>query len=86
MKGHRLPKQILYGELQIGKILQGGQRKRFKNCLKNSMKRSHIRIETWEWNATRRTRWRFMVHKGMQIFEEERMRHKGEFRAGRKRA
>jgi len=72
-KGHKLPKQILYGELQIGKRMQGGQRKRFKDCLKDSMKRSHIRTETWEWHAARRTRWRFIVHKGMQIFEEERM-------------
>jgi len=60
-------------ELQISKRLQERQRKNFKDCLKDSVKRSHTRTETWEWNATRRTRWRSMVHKGMQIFEEERM-------------
>jgi len=84
MKGHRLPEQILYGELQIGKRLQGGQRKRFKDCLEDSMKRSHIRTETWVWNAARKTRWMSMVHKGMQIFEEERMQHRDKLRAGRK--
>lgn len=84
MDNNRLPKQILYGELQDGKRSQGGQRKRYKDCLKDSMKRCHIRTETWEWNATRRTRWRSMIHKGVQIFEDERLRHREELRAGRK--
>jgi len=43
-----IPKQILYGELQNGKKAQGEQIKRFKDYLKDSMGRCHIRTETWE--------------------------------------
>jgi hypothetical protein len=43
MKNSRLPKQMLYSELANGKRTQGGQRKRFKDCLKDDMKRCFIR-------------------------------------------
>ena len=33
MSEHRLPKQIMYSELESGKRAQGGQRKRFKDTL-----------------------------------------------------
>jgi hypothetical protein len=35
MPDHRLPKKLLYGELQMGKRLQGGQKKIYKNTLKH---------------------------------------------------
>ena len=38
MPDHRLPKHLLYGELQQGRRTQGGQRKRFKDTLKASLK------------------------------------------------
>ena len=38
MPDERLPKKILYGELQIGKRSYGGQKKRYKNTLKASPK------------------------------------------------
>lgn len=84
MPNHRLPKQILYAELENGKRSQGGQRKRFKDCLKDNLKRCHISRETWEWNATRRTRWRSLTHKGVMLLENERMRHRDELKAARK--
>ena len=33
-----LPKKILYGELQVGKRSHGGQKKRYKDTLKASLK------------------------------------------------
>ena len=44
----RLPKKMLYGELQIGKRPYGGQRKRYKDTLKASLKDFNIPTESWE--------------------------------------
>ena len=38
MPDERLPKKILNGELQIGKRSHGGQKKRYKDTLKASLK------------------------------------------------
>lgn len=84
MNNKRIPKQILYGKLQNGKRSQTRQMKRFKDCLKDSMKCGHIRTETWEWKATGRIRWRIMLHSGVHIFEDERQRHGEELKAGHK--
>ena len=43
-----LPKKILYGELQIGKHSHGGQKKRYKDTLKASLKEFNIPTESWE--------------------------------------
>ena len=42
MPDERLPKKILYGELQVGKRSHGGQKKRYKDTLKTSLKDSNI--------------------------------------------
>ena len=42
MPDKRLPKKILYGELQIGKRSNGGQKKRYKDTLKASLKDFNI--------------------------------------------
>ena len=38
MPDERLPKKVFYGELQEGKRSQGGQKKRYKDTLKASLK------------------------------------------------
>ena len=48
MPDERLPKKVLYGELQEGKRSQGGQKKRYKDTLKASLKDFNIPIESWE--------------------------------------
>ena len=42
MPDGRLPKKVLYGELQEGKPSQCGQKKRFKDILKASVKDFNI--------------------------------------------
>ena len=44
----RLPKKILYGELQVGKCSHGGQKKGYKDTLKASLKDFNIPTESWE--------------------------------------
>ena len=69
----RLTKKVLYGELQEGKRSQGGQKKRYKDTLKASLKDFNIPIESWEQAAQDRTKWRCFINKGASQFEEKRI-------------
>ena len=44
----RLPNKILYGEVQVGKHSHDGQKKRYKDFLKASLKGFNIPTESWE--------------------------------------
>ena len=48
MPDERLPKKSLYGELQVEKRSQGGQKKRYKDTLKASLKECNVPTESWE--------------------------------------
>ena len=48
MPDERLPKKNLYGELQDGKRSHGGQKKRYKDTLKPSLKDFNIPTEPWD--------------------------------------
>ena len=48
MPEERLPKKILCGELEMGKRSHGGQKKRYKDTLKTSLKYFNIPTESWE--------------------------------------
>ena len=58
MPDERLAKKVLYGELQEGKRSQGGQKKRYKDTLKASLKDFNIPTESWEQGAQDRTKLR----------------------------
>ena len=46
MSDERLPKKILYGELKVGKRSHGGQKKRYKDTHKASLKDFNIPTES----------------------------------------
>jgi len=48
MPESRLPKQLFYGELSKGKCSAGGQKKRYKDSLKVSVKSFGICDNMWE--------------------------------------
>ena len=50
-----LPTKVLYGELQEGKRSQGGQKKRYKDTLKASLKDFDMPIGSWEQTAQERS-------------------------------
>ena len=73
MPDERLPKKVLYGELQEGKRSQGGQKKRYKDTLKASLKYFNIPTESWEQAAQDRTKCRCLINKGASQFETKRI-------------
>lgn len=72
MPDHRLPKRLFYGELQQGKRSHGGQKKRFRDTLKVSLKAFDINPDSWEESAVDRDKWRAAVHKGAKLCEANR--------------
>ena len=73
MPDERLPKKVLYGELQEGKCSQCGHKKRYKDTLKASLKDFNIRTESWAQAAQDRTKWRCLINKGAAQFEAKRV-------------
>ena len=72
MPEHRLPKKLLYGEIQHGKRSRGALRKRFKDSLKASMKAFNINQGTWEETAQDRGKWKTAVRNGAKSCEANR--------------
>ena len=58
MPDERLPEKILYGELQVGKCSHGGQKKRYKDTRKASLKDVEIPTESCEQITQDRAKWR----------------------------
>ena len=73
MPDERLPKKVFYGELQEGKRSQGGQKKRYKDTLKASLKDFDIPIGSWEQTAQERSKWRGLINKGAALHEKKRI-------------
>ena len=73
MPDARLPKKVFYGELQEGKRCQGGQKKRYKDTLKASLKDFEIPMGSWEQTAQERSKWRGLINKGAALYEKKRI-------------
>jgi len=75
-----LPKQIFYSELTHGRRHVGRPRKRFKDELKENLKKCDIDPKNWEHLAEDRKAWRREVKDGVEHFEIERHRQINEKR------
>ena len=84
MHEERLPKKILYGELEMGKRSHGGQKKRYKDTLKASLKDFNIPKEAWEQIAQDREKWRDLIRRGASEYEAKRISEAEQKRAQRK--
>ncbi|XP_053863859.1 LOW QUALITY PROTEIN: uncharacterized protein LOC128825397 [Malaclemys terrapin pileata] len=73
MSDEFIPKQLFYGELTQGKRSHGGQKMRFKNTLKTSLKSLEINTATWETFTLNRPAWRSLIHTGSNTSEARRI-------------
>ena len=78
-----LPKKILYGKLEMGKRSHGGQKKRYKNTHKASLKDFNIPTESWEQIAQDRAKRRGLIRRGASEYEEKRISEAEQKRAQR---
>ena len=72
MKDHHLPKKLLYGELSQGKPFQGGQKNRFKDTLKDSLKYFCIASNCLNIWCRTRDKWREVLKRGAKVWETKR--------------
>ena len=80
MDDSRIPKQLFYGKLSEGKRYQGGQKKRYKDSLKASLKSLQINTSTWENAALDRPKWRSEITRAPRLLRREgwlRLRRRG---------
>ena len=77
-------KKILCGELQVGKRSHCGQKKRYKDTLKASLKDFDIPTESGEQIAQDRRKWRGLIKRGAGEYEAKRISEAEQKRAQRK--
>ena len=75
MDDSRIPKRLLYGELEVGKRKRGGRTTRFKDYLKRNLNHCEIDPSSWQTLASNRQTWRDAIRKGTKAFEEKRIEH-----------
>ena len=73
MEDTRIPKQLLFGELTIGKRPQHGVKRRYKDCLKSELKGTHINTDNWQELALNPLKWKDTVKEGCKAFESNRI-------------
>ena len=70
MEDGRIPKDILYGELAVGKRPRGHPQLRYKDVCKRDMRALEIDPKSWEDIAADRSSWRCLLHKQLKEGEE----------------
>ena len=86
MDDGRLPKDIMYGQLENGTRKRGRPRLRFKDACKRDMKSCGIDHDSWETEATDRDSWRQTVKGGTQSADRQRHQQRAEKRARHREA
>ncbi len=82
----RLPRRVLYGQLHHGRRSAGGPKKRYKDQMKNALKKCKIRPEDLEDVAADRTIWQKLCRDGVHTLEMERTSIRQQKRARRNTA
>ena len=84
MDDSRLPKQLFHAELSTGKRHKGGQRMRYKDVLKSTLKAYNIPVDEWQALAQDQLAWRAAIHEGTKHFEKSRLQSLDDKRSARK--
>ena len=72
MEEFRMPRRLMYGELQLGKRNQGHPKLRYKDTVKANLQWCHIKPKELEGRAMDRLKWRASTHKAAANYEEAR--------------
>ena len=75
MPNDRIPKQLLFGQLEQGHRHQGCPKLRYKDSIKANKKSCGIDFLHFEKLSSDRTNWRSLCRSSLQQFEENRIRH-----------
>ena len=70
--------------IEMGKRSHGGQKKRYKDTLKASLKEFNIPTESWEQIVQDRAKWRGLIRRGASEYEAKRISEAEQKRAQRK--
>ena len=84
MEDGRIPKDILFGELALGRRTTGRPHLRYKDVCIRDMKAVDIDIMSWEGLAADRTEWRNALKQHLETGEEKLMAAAADKRARRK--
>ena len=71
MPEHSIPQQFFYGELCEGERNRGRQKLRYKDTLKQNLKKGNIDPDMWEEQAKDRPQWRAAVYESKSAVEEK---------------
>ena len=67
----RIPKDLLYGELETEKRPTGRPQLHFKDICKKDLQALGINTDSWEVTATDRDAWRHTVKLGLSQYEDK---------------
>ena len=84
MEESRLPRRILFGELNTGNRPRGCPLLRYKDQLKKTLKDANIDLNSWEAAANQRPEWRKTIKAGTDVFEANRRANREAKRQRRK--
>ena len=86
MEEFRMPRRLMYGELQLGKRNQGRPKLRYKDTMKANIQWCHVKPKELEKRAANRPEWRASIHKAAANYEEARRQKLSDVREKRHRA
>ncbi|XP_014770758.1 uncharacterized protein LOC106869505 [Octopus bimaculoides] len=71
MKDDRLPKRLFYGEISSGERPRQKPSKRYKDCIKQNLKKLDMYESDWEGDVLDRSKWRAVVRTSCDAWEEK---------------
>ena len=77
MEDARLPKRLFYGQLKIEERPHHKPKKRFRECVKGSLKLLEIDVDSWEVLAGNRNEWWRSVKAGCNSLEMKKLHFAG---------
>ena len=84
MPDHRLPKAVMFGELESGKRTRGAPRKTYRAQLKKTIGTCNINLCNWTHDASDRGKWRKLIFKATLLADSRKIKEGNKRRLQRK--